>query len=77
MGVVGWPFREQMIKCGVPEGELDGSGYTKGCWSYPGRGGAAEDGARARADGGHGGERAQADAGGAAEERKRGALAAQ
>jgi len=77
MGVVGRPFREQMIKRGVSEGELDGSGYTKVCWSYPGRGGAAEDGARARARTVGTDARERADAGGAAEERKRGALTAQ
>ena len=74
---VGRPFRTQMIKRGVPEGELDGPGYTQVCWSNPGRGGAAEDGARARARTEGTDARERADAGGAAEVRKRGALAAQ
>ena len=74
---VGRPFRTQMIKRGVPEGELDGPGYTQVCWSDPGRGGAAEDGARARARAEGTDARERADAGGAAEERKRGALTAQ
>ena len=41
IGVVGWPFREQMIKRGVTESELDGSGYAEACWAYPGGGGAS------------------------------------
>ena len=61
---VGRPFRTQMIKRGVPEGELDGSGYTQVCWSDPGRGGAAEDGARARARTEGTDARERADAGG-------------
>jgi len=82
MGVVGRPFREQMIKRGVAESELDGPGYAEVLWTYPGGGCAGAGGdarARARSSGTGGGGEAgeQPDAGGTAEGHKRGSLAAQ
>eukprot|EP00966_Prymnesium_polylepis_P281970 6515834-Prymnesium_polylepis.1 len=40
-----------MIKRGVTESELDGSGYAEVCWAYPGGGGASEGGGGARTGG--------------------------
>ena len=81
MGVVGRPFRAQMLRRGVAGRELDGSGYAQVRWRCPGGSGAAEEGGRARArvaaEGGDGGASAQTDMGRRAEERKRGASAAQ
>ena len=39
MGVVSRPFRQQMIRRGVAESELDGPGYLARRWAYPGGGG--------------------------------------
>ena len=55
MGVVGRPFRAQMLRRGVAESELDGAGFAEVLWARPGGGGARARGdARARAVVGHG-----------------------
>ena len=82
MGVVGRPFRAQMIKRGVAASELDGAGYAEVLWARPSGGGARARGdarARARSSGAGGGEEAEEhpEAGGVAEGRKRGSRAAQ
>ena len=82
MGVVGRPFRAQMIKRGVAESELDGAGYAEVLWARPGGGGARARGdarACARSSGTGGGEKAgeQSETGGMVEGRKRGSLVAQ
>ena len=52
MGVVSRPFRQQMIRRGVAESELDGPGYQAVRWAYPGGGGSGAPDAEGRKRGG-------------------------